>query len=90
MVFHFYEFALVKLKSTDEFTVSVLKQGMILRVLVDHHVEVLSAFRVFHIQPYLLTAFSPITEVTLLNIAPNMFELLTCNSFVISKPKNLI
>jgi hypothetical protein len=81
LVFHLYEFTLVKLKSTDKFAVSVLEQGVIFWVLVDHHIKVLSAFRVLHIQPYLLTAFAPITEVTLFNIAPNMFELFACDSF---------
>ncbi len=77
------------MRSTYEFAMGILEQCMILWVLVDHHIEVLSALRILNIQPNLLATFTPIAKVSFLNITPNMLQLFTCDSFGISEPKNL-
>ena len=56
----------------------ILKESMILRVFINHHIKVLSAFWVLNIKPYFLTSFTPIIEVAFLHIAPYLLELLVC------------
>ena len=74
---------------TDELGVA-FKEGVIFRVLVDHHIQTLAVVRIFDIKPYFLVSLCPVVECAPFNIVPNLFKFLVCHDFSLSGTDDLV
>lgn len=71
---------------TYRFAVDVFEKSMVFRVLVNHKIKVLATLWILNIEPYFLSAFAPLSDVSFFNIGPNLLKFFVRNNLVMAAP----